>query len=204
MDDSPALITLERAWEVIGPERLALLRSCHDVGWSYWQTILTTSQGADMSSTARAQIIHDEAVAQAKRVFPESLWRDMQQLFAIDMGELMTRFKLLDDDLVPRFIPTGQAVLFEEQGQMNGASQMSIWRAVPMLIAGYVLDDFGLSIKRHVLVLRCDGKVIWSRDLPESATGTGPEPISPPLIPAPGPAEVRSNRPEEEERKEAQ
>jgi hypothetical protein len=203
-DESPALITLERAWEVIGPGRLGLLRDCHEAGWADWQAINATRAGSELSPTARAQIIHDGAVAQAKRMFAEFMWLDLQGLFALDMDELWTRFKKLDGDLVPRSIPTGQAVLFEEQAQMNGGFQRSLWEPVPMLIVGYVLDQFGLSIERHVLLLRRDGEVVWSRDLPSAASGVEPLPLPAGPSTGPAPAEIRSARPEEGDRKEAQ
>ncbi len=93
--------------------------------------------------------------------------------------------------------------MFEGQAQLDEPAQRSIWDPLPMVIVGYVLDQFGLSIKRHVLVLRCDGRVIWARDIPSADAGMEPAPI--PWIPVLGPsAEVRSARPQDEEGQEAQ
>lgn len=193
---TPPLITLERAWDLVGLERLAQLRECHDMGWADWQAIQATKSGADLSPTARAQIVHDGAVAHAKRTFPESRWRDLQGLFALDLDELLCRFKKVDRDLAPRGIPTGQSVLFEEQRQMSRGQQLSLWEPVPMVIVGYVLDAFGLSIERHVFVLRRDGDVIWSRDLPVAETGTAPVRMPKDPSTGPAPADVRSARAE--------
>lgn len=200
MDEETGLITPERAWKVIGEDRLALLATCHPAGWAAWEAIRSTKEGSDLSPTARAQIVHEGAVRQAKHMFPVGMWGTTQGLFALDMVELLCRFKKLDDDLAPRGIPTGQAVLFEEQGQMGPDAQMTIWSAAPMLIIGYVVDDFGLSIRRQVLVLRRNGEVLWARDLPSAQDGLAPAPpvVTPPS--APPAAEVRSTRPPEEER----
>lgn len=198
MDDSPNLITLERAWALLGPERLLLLGQCHQAGWEDWLAIRSTKAGADFSPSTRAQIVHDGAVAFAKRVFPEPTWRDLQGLFALDMGELLCRFKKLDEDLVPRGIPTGQPVIFEEQRQIELGVQLSLWDPQPMVIVGYVLDAFGLSIVRHVLVLRRDGEVIWSRDLPSAESADAPTPLPAPTPTSPPAAEVRSAHLDEE------
>jgi hypothetical protein len=191
------LISRELAVETIGDDRLRLLTECHRAGWANWLKIRATEQGADLSSSARARIVHDGAVAHAKASFPESMCGQRHGLLVLDFELLMARFKLLHADLTPRGIPTGQAVLFEQQAQTG---QLTIWPMQPMLIVGYLLDALGTTITRQVLVLRRDGQVMWEHDLPATAEDMGGAPVT--ILPAspqpPAPADVRSTRPEVE------
>jgi hypothetical protein len=163
--DPPALISKQQALATIGPERLALLRECHPKGFAGWEVIRALEQGTYMSETTRANIIHDGAVAHARTLFPQVMCGITKQLFCLDFdGKLFVRFKLLDENLAPTRIPTGQAMLLSAQGQLLG-EQTTVWPMAPMLVSGYTLDHLGTAIDRLVLVLLKDGEVMWQHDL---------------------------------------
>jgi hypothetical protein len=190
------LISRELAVQTIGDDRLRLLAQCHRAGWADWLKIRATKQGAALSSSARARIVYDGAVAHAKTSFPESICGQRHGLLVLDFDLLMARFKLLHADLTPRGIPTGQAVLFEQQAQTG---QLTIWPIAPMVIVGYLLDALGTTISRQVLVLRRDGKVTWEHDLRSAAEDMGGASVTVMPVPRPpAPADIRSTRPEVE------
>ncbi len=159
------LITKKQALAIIGPERLALLRECHPQGFTGWEVVRALKEGTYMSDTARAIIVHDGAVAHARSVFPPVMCGIKRRLFVLDFdGHLFVRFKLLTDDLAPSGIPTGQATLLANQGQLYG-EQTTVWPKAPMLISGYTLDPLGTAIDRLVLVLIKSKTVVWEHDL---------------------------------------
>lgn len=161
----PPLISKAQALAVIGPERLAVLRDCHPQGFAGWEVVRALKVGTYMSTTTRANIIHDGAVAHARSVFPAVMCGVKQRLFALDFeGVLFVRFKLLDEDLAPTSIPTGQATLLWNQGQLDDDAP-TLWPQMPMLIAGYTLDPLGTAIDKLVLVLERQGTVVWQHDL---------------------------------------
>lgn len=118
-----------------------------------------------MSETTRANIVHDGAVAHARTLFPAVMCGVRRRVFVLDFdGHLFVRFKLLDGGLNPTGIPTGQATLLGNQGQLFG-KQTTIWPKAPMLISGYILDPLGTAIDRLVLVLLMRQEVMWQHDL---------------------------------------
>jgi hypothetical protein len=203
MSDS-SLISREQALAVIGEERLRLLAECQQHGWLRWAAIRGTEAGSILSASARARIVYDGTVQRARQVFPAGMCGQKHGLLILDMGGVLTRFKKLDEELIPRGIPTGQALMFEEQAHLF-AEQMTLFPPAPMLIVGYVVDELGLGIRRQVLVLRRNGEVIWEHDLVfGEGEGQIPIPITPGPTRGPAPAEVHSARSLEEDRKEAQ
>jgi hypothetical protein len=163
--DTPPLITKDEALEIIGSERLAFLRECHPKGFAGWEVVRALEQGTYMSETTRANIIHDGAVAHARAMFPAVMCGMTKRLFCLDFdGKLFVRFKLLDENLAPTSIPTGQAMLLSAQGQLVG-EQTTVWPRAPMLVSGYTLDPLGTTIDRLVLVLLKDDEVVWQHDL---------------------------------------
>jgi hypothetical protein len=99
-----------------------------------------------------------------------------------DFGRAMPRFKKLDRTLQTRGIETRQQQIFANQEQVEDL-QMSLWRPVPMVIAGYILDRLEQSIERRLLVLLRRGQVVWAIDLPATASGMPaaiPSPTEPP------------------------
>ncbi len=159
------LITKEQALDIIGSERLTLLRECHPKGFVGWEVVRALEQGTYMSETTRANIVHDGAVAHARSVFPEVMCGMQRRLFVLDFeGRLLVRFKLLDGKLASKGIPTGQAVFLGNQDQIFG-SQTTVWPKAPMIISGYTLDALGTAIQRLVLVLSVRGEVVWEHDL---------------------------------------
>jgi hypothetical protein len=113
---------------------------------------------------ARAIIVHDGAVARARELFPDVMCGMTQQLFTLDFdGKLLARLKLLDEDLAPRSIPTGQTMLLDNQSQV--AALMTLWPPAAMLICGYTLDAMGVEIDEVLLVLRHENRLIWQHDL---------------------------------------
>lgn len=197
------LISKEQALQVIGDESLPLLTECHNVGWDDWLTIRATRAGASLSKSARARIIYDGAVRHATTVFPPVMCGKKHGLLVLDFEQLLTRFKLLHADLTPRGVPTGQAELFERQGQVE---ELTLWPRQPMLIVGYILDPLGTEIVRQVVILRRAGEVIWEHDLRASGEAPGDAKVTilsgPPKPPAP--ADVHSGRPDVEVEKKAE
>lgn len=199
MFEDQALITRERAIATIGQNRLAMLRGVQRRGWSEWEAIRKTKEGSTLGPSGRARIVYEATARLATEVFPayQCTWR--HGLLVLDLEEVLVRFKKVNDEFVPRGIPTYQATIFEEQGQFL-MPQRTLWPPKPMLIVGYVVDDVGMSIKRQALILR-RGRVMWWHDLdaesgqPElPATLPTPSPISP------APATVRTRREQEAER----
>ncbi len=187
------LIGLDHALRVIGEDNLRLLSDCRQVGWSRWEAVRASSEGPDLTPRARASIVHDSTVAHARRVFPSVMCGQRHGFLVLDMKEVAVRFKKLDENLAPSGIPTGQAVLFEEQRQVDGA-QLKIWPSAPMLIAGYVLDKLGTSIARMVLILRHRGEVIWEHELGKVQIPVIPVSTTEPEGMVPATAAVRSTR----------
>jgi hypothetical protein len=197
------LISRERALDAIGDPYLALLTECHNVGWDDWLTIRATRAGASLSKSARARIVYDGAVRHAESVFPAVMCGKKHGLLVVDFAAALARFKLLQPDLTPRGIPTGQSELFEAQGQME---QTTLWPRPPMLIVGYILDPLGTQIVRQVLVLRRSGEVLWDHDLRQArdAESRGAVSVMPTPPRPPAPADVHSGRPDVEVVKEAE
>ena len=200
------LISREQALQVIGDSRLALLTECHNVGWADWLTIRATRAGASLSKSARARIIYDGSVRHAMTVFPAAICGRKHGLLVLDFELALARFKLLQPDLTPRGIQTGQSVLFEQQGQVGEVEQTTVWPRQPMLIVGYILDRLGTEIVRQVLILRRRGEVIWDHDLRGIADAESGSTVT--ILPGspkpPAPADVHSGRPDVEVEKEAE
>jgi hypothetical protein len=202
--DDKGLITRERALEVIGPDRLLLLPQLQRRAWDEWVVLRATKEGATISPSGRARIVYDATVRLATASFPERQCTWHHGLLVVDLDEVLIRFKMVNDEFVPRGIPTGQATAFEEQAHVL-QPQMSIWPPKPMLIVGYVVDAFGMEIKRQALILR-RGRVMWWHELWRAG---GEIPV-PPTLPTPAPtgspeaATVRSTRSREEAEREAQ
>ena len=165
IETDPPLIAKPDALRIIGPDRLARLAECHPKGFAGWEIVRSLEQGTYMSETTRANIVHDGAVAHARSVFPAVMCGSKHRLFALDLdGQLFVRFKLLDENLAPTSIPTGQATLLGNQGQLIDG-QTTVWPKAPMLISGYTLDPLGTAIDKLVLVLLRRGVVVWQHDL---------------------------------------
>lgn len=177
---------------------------CLLTGWDAWDAIRRTPEGRHLGKSARARIIWDEATARAEAVFEpmrEVGKTRLHGLLVLDFPFASVRFKKLDRSLQTRGIPTQQQQLFAEQAQLTElGQQLSLWRPVPMVVAGYVLDRLETAINRLVLVLSYRGLVLWDIELPPAAER--PANLMPVGQP-PTPAIPRSTRPRTAEGQEA-
>lgn len=182
---------------------LPLLSDCLMSGWVAWEAVRSTPQGRPLGKSARARIVWDHATRRAEDLFDsmsEVGKARVHGLLILDFSLALLRFKKLDNNLQTRGIPTRQQQLFADQAQTE-MQQLSLWRPVPMIVAGYLLDRLETGIDRLVLVLLRHGQVLWQIDLPPSA---GMPVALPPAGDQPRPATPRSTRPKPSEDEEAE
>lgn len=181
MDD---LITKGEGEAVFAPYS-GHITDCLNTGWDAWSQVAGSTPGRRLGKSARARIVWDHATSRAVDVFgpdPSIGIATARGLPIFDFGRALLRFKKLDRDMQTRGIETRQQQIFANQEQVEHL-QLSLWRPVPMVIAGYILDRLEQSIERRLLVLLRRGQVVWTIDLPASASGMPvaiPSPTEPP------------------------
>jgi hypothetical protein len=184
------------------------IAECLSMAWQSWEAIRKSKDGQDLGKRTRASAVWDKITRRAETVFgdlPGVTVRYRHSLVVLDFGQAMMRFNLLrlrrDGRLRRGGIATGQQRLFDGQGQLNGDEQLTLWPPVPMVIAGYILDELETSIQRMVLVLQLHGETIWEIEIPPA--GEVPAAL-PSAGDQPRPATPRSIRPIPMEGEEAQ
>jgi hypothetical protein len=181
MDD---LLSKAEAEALFAPH-VVPITDCLNTAWDAWTEVSRSTPGRRLGKSARARIVWDHATSRAVDVFgpdPSIGKMTIRGLPVFDFGRAMLRFKKLDRTLQTRGIETRQQQIFANQEQVEHL-QMSLWRPVPMVIAGYILDRLEQSIERRLLVLLRRGQVVWAIDLPATASGMPaaiPSPTEPP------------------------
>jgi hypothetical protein len=161
------------------------ITDCLNTGWDAWTEVAASTPGRRLGKSARARIIWDHATSRAIDLFgpdPSIGKATIRGLPIFDFGRALLRIKKLDRDLQTRGVETRQQQIFANQEHV-GDLQLSLWRPVPMVVAGYVLDRLEQSIERRLLVLLQRREVVWAIDLPAYATGMPaaiPSPTEPP------------------------
>jgi hypothetical protein len=192
------LLSEDEARALFGPY-LRIISDCWLSGMDAWEIVKQTKPGATLSKTARARIIWEGAIARAEALFgdrPEVGKGQKHGLPVYDFIRALLRFKKMSAGYRTSGIATGQQQMFAAQDQVK---QLTIWPQAPMVVAGYVLNELETAFAELVLVLRRDGKRVWSIAIPhERVLEAVPMPIA-----EPSPAAVRSTRPREEVDREA-
>jgi hypothetical protein len=161
------------------------ITDCLNTGWAAWTEVAGSAPGRRLGKSARARIVWDHATSRAIDLFgpdPSIGKTTIRGLPIFDFDRALLRIKKLDRGLQTRGIETRQQQIFANQEQV-GPLQLSLWRPVPMVVAGYILDRLEQSIERRLLVLLRRGVVVWAIDLPASASGVPaaiPSPTEPP------------------------
>lgn len=188
-----SVISQERAEQILAPH-IDAISACLWNAWDHWRG---TDLPLSVSARARANLVYDFAVEEARRTLEgrEGLVLTEERGFlAVNADEkLLLRFKKYrGKGLATSGISTRQKRLFDQQ-------QLSIagMEQVTGIIAGYELDEFQREIKRVAITCRVGSSLIWTIDVARP-DASGVVRIGTPDQPRPK-TEVRSARGKEEE-----
>lgn len=168
--------------KAIGDYRAALARVVRKGFDEYFEVYSPYS--AAHSKRTRASLIHDLMIKHAKKELPEKEFRyivvDEREIFNF-LGEFLIQFKKLKDSLVGSNYPTTQALLFEEEGEVDGLP--GIATKLPLITVGYVPRQYFSGIEAIFATQTVEHRPQWVERLTDEEDGQLP--ISSILTPPP-------------------
>jgi hypothetical protein len=112
---------------------------------------------------SRASLVHDHIVMRVRNAFDDFddvRLHDINKLFVLVLpGEVVIRFKKLNDNLRSSGIPTQQRLEFAAQGDLPGIE------SVTHLEAGYTLNEFETAIDGVHVVCPYNDSVLWAHEI---------------------------------------
>ncbi|MBN1816191.1 MAG: hypothetical protein JW828_02450 [Sedimentisphaerales bacterium] len=182
------IISKERATEIL-ESHCSSLYKCFSESWKMWQETRKhlPSHGAKLTSTTTAGFIHDLMVDRAQREFvnrgDEICCYFQDRLFWIDFhGELLLRFKKLDDQLRPHNIITARQQTISQQ--VFKTENGSRWANDGATVAnfGYRLNNTG-NLRDLSIVCWYNNDLVWHIPI-DSEAGI----VTPVMVSTPDPA----------------
>jgi len=117
-----------------------------------------------ITPSTRASIVRDNMIYHAKRLFADVKgvnYLQRGQLFLLIIDNLVSiKFKKLDGKMMPRYIPTQQALSYMNQVGIPGIPQVSKW------VAGYRLNSLQSAIRDIFITYPTSAKSVpWHLEL---------------------------------------
>ncbi len=159
------IITEDEAKRVLG-KYLDTIRKCIQDGWDRYRT-MPTKYVVDFSMRSRSSLVHDFIVAAAKKSFfenPVIQCGYRRNLFQIDFGEIILRFKKFNRKLRPHSIPTSQSQSYMVQMIQEHIPGIPVATRVT---AGYRLDQLQHDIYDVNIVCFGNNECVWCLELPK-------------------------------------
>jgi hypothetical protein len=157
----------------IGDYRAALARVVRKGFEEYFEVY--GAHAACHSKRSRASLIHDLMIKHAKKELPEKEFHyivmDEREIFSF-RGEFLIQFKKLKHSMVGSNYPTAQALLFEEDGEIEGLP--GIATKLPLITVGYVPRQYFSGIEGIFATQTVEHRPQWVDRLTDEEDGQLP------------------------------
>lgn len=157
------------------------LHACVAAAWRRWKDEFAPRLQLPYLR-CRANVIYDLMIEEARKRFSGSpdvtIVEDVQRALLV-IGDLLLRFKKVDDQLHTRNYPTQGALQFDGQLRLPGIPRGT------RVTVGYRIDELQQKLSAVLIVLAVGGRVQGAYEiLPDESAAFAPRPIAP-IVPFP-------------------